>query len=201
MKKLLLFLAAAVYLFIGCQDNNLLETADTPTELTTAEPNWVELPEPVEETLSKLFSNGAWIDVDKGGTIKTTASYWTFSWWNRWNIKRKVTAAATLDFPRNVWDKNQYGQYKYIILSIDDRTASSRFNPHIEFDNPVIYNAKFTGLNLSEVDAQTINFVYQSPNGSVEEVEYEALNIDVEEGILEIVNAKIPHFSRYGFTW
>jgi hypothetical protein len=71
----------------------------------------------------------------------------------------------------------------------------------MEFNQDVIYNAKFTGLNLTGIDPSSIDFVYQDESGAIEKIEYDALNIDVENGVLEIVNARIPHFSRYGFTW
>ena len=200
MKKVVLFLALISLLVIGCQDNNPVQLEDTSNSLSKAEPNWISLPAPIEKSLKKTFSDAEWIDVDRGGTVEVKAVYYTFSWW-WWSKKTEVKAEASLYFAPHTWEKKVYGDDVKITLSIDDETATSSFDPHMEFEKEVIYNAKFTGLNLTGVDVSTIDFVYQDPNGTIEQIPYDALNIDVKNGVLEIVNARIPHFSRYGFTW
>lgn len=200
MKRMIALLVATAFFVFGCQENSPVAIDDTEIELSKAEPNWIKLPEPVEKSLSKTYHSSEWINVDRGGIIIASSRYWTYNWWNRWNRNSEVTVDASLEIPDNAWDRSQYGRYEHISLSVNDNNVSSTFGPHMEFTKPVIFNATFTGLNLTGIDPNAINFVYQDNSGSIEQVDYDALNVDIEEGMLQIVNARIPHFSRYGFT-
>lgn len=195
MKKLIALLIVAVFFSYGCQENNPIEADSHEDGLSKSEPNWIQLPEPAEKSLLKNYRNGEWVNNNRGGKITVRSYYWA------WFSKNKVELSASLEVPSDAWDESVYGKYEYITLSVHDNSATSTFGPHMNFTKPVIYNAKFSGLDLSGIDPGSINFVYQDPSGAVEQVDFDALNVDVENGALEIVNARIPHFSRYGFTW
>ena len=68
------------------------------------------------------------------------------------------------------------------------------------FGTPAILNFKFTGVDLTGIDPGTIKFVYyNAETGELSETGGTPI-IDLDSCTLQIVNAVIPHFSRWGWT-
>jgi len=59
---------------------------------------------------------------------------------------------------------------------------------------------KITGLDLTGVNPNTLDFVYIDASGNMYTVEYDYVTMDAATGMLKVVNAVLPHFSRYGFV-
>jgi len=89
-----------------------------------------------------------------------------------------------------------------ITAVFDESTAAANYYPSpFTFDQPITANISYTGLDLSNVDVSAISFVYLPPNAAaVVPVEYDQLIIDKAAGLIQVVNAKIHHFSKYGFV-
>jgi hypothetical protein len=65
------------------------------------------------------------------------------------------------------------------------------------FNEDLVFDIKYTGLDLSNIDPNEIEFLYVDANNNTYPVQYSSLNVDVEKGILEVKGAVISHFSRY----
>jgi len=74
------------------------------------------------------------------------------------------------------------------------------FGPAMQFQARVDYTYKITGLDLTGVNPETLDFVYIDANGNMYAVEYDYVTMDASTGMLKVVNAVLPHFSRYGFV-
>jgi hypothetical protein len=85
-------------------------------------------------------------------------------------------------------------------MSINDRFGITTFSPDYDFSKPVIYNLTISGINLNGIDPETVKFVYMAPDGQYYPAKYDHLRADPKLGLLQVVNAKLPHFSRYGFA-
>ena len=72
--------------------------------------------------------------------------------------------------------------------------------PQMTFDNPLNLNLTFSGLDLTGVNPSEVNFYYIDPDGNLEIAENDGITVDIANGTLSVKNAKIPHFSRYGFA-
>jgi len=86
-----------------------------------------------------------------------------------------------------------------ITMTIDTEDLSGTFSPGMEFNTPVSFSALITGLNLRGPGSANIEFVYEAPNGQQTVIPNSLLFINKGQGILGILNAEIPHFSRYGW--
>ena len=78
--------------------------------------------------------------------------------------------------------------------------AAMEFGPPMQFQAVVEYTYKITGIDLTGVNPNTLDFVYIDANGNMYSVEYDYVQMDQTTGMLKVVNAVLPHFSRYGFV-
>ena len=70
----------------------------------------------------------------------------------------------------------------------------------MQFNVPVDYTLTITGLDLTGVNPNTLDFVYIDVNGNMYSVQKEYVIMDLSNGMLKVKNAKLNHFSRYGFV-
>jgi hypothetical protein len=87
-----------------------------------------------------------------------------------------------------------------IIPNINDATI--QFSPHIVFDKPVKLSLEYTGINLADLGFSgndIIKFVFINDDGSLEPLDYSFCQINWPQQSLRVSNAKLSHFSRYGF--
>ena len=87
-----------------------------------------------------------------------------------------------------------------ISMTFNTGGAAMEFGPSMQFNVPVEYTYKITGVDLSGVDPTTLTFVYIDSNGNMSPVEYDYVYMDASIGLLKVKNAKLNHFSRYGFV-
>jgi hypothetical protein len=87
-----------------------------------------------------------------------------------------------------------------ITLTIDNCFANVHCDPGMTFNLPLIMVQTFTGLNLKEYNSQDIDFVYLKDDGSIEEIDNSLIIVEKLTGTLTVLNAQIPHFSRYGWV-
>ncbi len=182
-----IFLFGLLSLFvIGCSEQSGLVAPEN--KVNTTEPNWIALPQPEGLSTEANFSTSKWINSYYGGTISEYESYYGGPF-------GRVTIDVDAYFPRY-----SFSGSKYITMIVDDQTCTATFSPHMVFSKEVIYNATFTGVDLSSVNPATVKFAYLADDGSVQYAANEGISVDKIRGKLVVKNAKIPHFSRYGFV-
>jgi hypothetical protein len=192
MKKLLTALAMLLVFFVGCSDqSSITEPTGSATNAQTSqykEPNWlVSLPSSslgVETvtSASKLCdgSKDNQIYIDKhipGGPYG------------------EVHVQSTL-----VIKKNSFSGFLTISTSIDDQNLTTTFGPSYVFNQPLEYTLQLEGVDLRGVDPKTVDFVYQSADGSIHTCQHDQIEFDFNNGRIKVQKALIPHFSRYGFV-
>ncbi|MFC2084892.1 hypothetical protein ACFLS9_07540 [Bacteroidota bacterium] len=177
MRKLALLFSAIVIMW-GCQENsNIVD----PIEYSNVEtPQWVSLKSVEGLSLNKVLSTSKSIDGNIGGLIVLEGN------------SGNLSITATLEFLPGSFDGT-----KNITLSLDNELCVAKFSPSSTFEVPAIFNITYTGLNLEDVDTDNISFVYDAEDGTTETIQNDRITIDAGE--LSVANAKLPHFSRYGF--
>ena len=85
-------------------------------------------------------------------------------------------------------------------MTLDNIYGGAQFLPEGEFYEPALYNVTFMGIDLTNVNPSTLDFVYINNDGTIEPIDYDNLAVDVSSGFLNVTNAKLNHFSRYGFV-
>lgn len=185
MKRSLFITALlAGVLFFGCsRDNSIVDPA---SPVTQTQGHLISLPVSTsglssEATNTFTFNVNGW-----EGAYQTM--YLNFAGTN-------ATVSANYTFPKNVFT----GQ-KTIVITFNNDKASAEYTPSpITFSSPVIANIKYTGLNLASVNPANVKFVCLPPSGAFEVIQCERIDVDKTTGVINIVNAKINHFSKYGF--
>ena len=186
MKKILSVAAVLMVLFVGCSEQM---SVNSPVgKVNTEEPNWIALPQAEGMQVNEIVSILKTIDGSKGGSIELNNIYWggTFG---------TVTLTSSLAFPKD----SHKGKVTFTV-SHDDVTCVSTFGPSYTFQKNLILNVKYTGVNLTGINPSTVKFAYLASDGSVQIAQHEGITVDASTGTLSVKNAKIPHFSRYGFV-
>jgi hypothetical protein len=194
MKKYLFVIGLIGLNLFGCSEQPTLN-APEDSSIAKAEPDWVSLPAQVSDKGMSVmtfpsFKAGDYIDGEKGGKIKIDEKYE--------GPNGEVMVKAEIEFKKGAFEG-----VKYITMVLSTEFGSATFSPHAIFNEDAIYNAEFKGLDLSgmsEEKAKQIKFVYQALDGSYEYIDFSKVEVDVKEGKLKVKDAKLPHFSRYGFV-
>lgn len=95
--------------------------------------------------------------------------------------------------------KHAFTGTKTIGYTVDPRDAALDFYPSMAFNVDLNLDYTLTGLNLSGYNPALIDFVYVN-NGTFVLTSYSSKKVDLRWGILEVNNAKVSHFSRYGWA-
>ncbi len=86
-----------------------------------------------------------------------------------------------------------------ITLTIDSCFAAVHCEPGMTFQLPLIMVQTFVGLDLKKYNTEDIDFVYLKDDGGIEDINNSAIIVEKLTGTLTVLNAQIPHFSRYGW--
>jgi len=89
---------------------------------------------------------------------------------------------------------------KRIWMELNNEIGTISFRPNIVFNKPVRFDVKYAGLNLSGINPDLVDFVFQSNDGLIEQVTYASIVVIREQGVLILRGAMLNHFSRYGWT-
>lgn len=192
--KMLKYATALLLLLLfatGCnQESNILGPADTVTnnEVIVSEPNWITLPAKQDMVLKKDVSVSKMIYGNDESLLEINTGYagGPYGW---------VSITANARFQRYSFT----GQ-RYTTMSVNDQFGTATFSPSGTFSKPVIYNLTIIGVDLSNVDPAKIKFVYMASDGKYYQAACDRISIDKQAGKIELVNAHLPHFSRYGFV-
>ncbi|MBT8386061.1 MAG: hypothetical protein KJO12_01500 [Ignavibacteria bacterium] len=186
MKKLLTLSLLSFLLFFGCNQNSEILT---PVEESSSQDySLISLPTPSGglsvETLMTQFME---INGDEGGKFDIKFNYegGPFGF---------VKIDSKLEFLAGAFVGNAD-----ISQTHNTDFASMTFGPSMQFSARVVHSLKIEGVDLSGVNPNTLDFVYIDAIGNMYPVEYEEVRMDASSGKLEVKNAILPHFSRYGF--
>jgi hypothetical protein len=186
MKKLTIAVITALLMLTACNQQDLVNSPEMPSN-SSNELSLVKMPQPKDQTLQKTWTATATLDHEEGGTITLAKMYIT-------SFNTVVSVYAKIEFPANYL--NTAGSTT-ITMTIDDETASIVFSPPMVFDNKPTLDLLFTGLEV--YNNQYYDFRYVASDGSTEEIDYIDLNVDQIPGLLHVIDAELPHFSRYGY--
>ena len=189
MKKIIAVLTLVTLVFIGCSDNNNPIAPTDSSNQALESQTFIPLPAPENPDLSveRWFYAWGMIDGNSGGEIELEKSYRS--------RKGKVKVEAELEI-----DGGSFAGEKFIFYLVNDKKGTIDFFPGMTFDKDLTFSVKFEGVKLKNVDPDNVKFAYIDNDGNTVISDYDELNVDVEEGVLEVKGAKISHFSRYGFV-
>jgi hypothetical protein len=164
--------------------DNILQTSNGPVQVLSMGESGL--------TLDKVTSVTKFIRAAQGGTVYLSHN----------NPRNRMTAEITLQILPKALDKN-----KNISITLDDEDFVGNmdvvFGAHgTVFAKPAILNVYANGLDFSGVDVAALQIYYYEPDtGSWEPMQAEFIGADAARGEMKIINAQIPHFSRYAVAW
>lgn len=199
MKLILTGLVALMLIFSACE--KIDDPVSSPNEFHKLSTNTigveannninfalVPLPPKSPIYLDSIFTVSKLINGLLGGVITLNKSYIS-------NDGKLVTMLIDMVIP----PLSFLGQ-KRITLTIDDSLAIMHCEPGMNFSLPVVVLQTFTGLDLETYNPADLDFAYIGYNNTYETIAYDQIIVSKSLGLVSVVNAKINHFSRYGWV-
>lgn len=180
--KLFIITIFAALLLAGCTK---VSDISGPTQQT--KPEFLKLNISQAEKTEGIFTTDATIDGSVGGEVNFYKTYYSNG--------NKMTLEVELNVPAGA-----YSGIKNIGYKIDNATGTLDFFPSMSFENPLTLNYKIEGVDLSNYSKSTlIDFFYLDGDNYVL-TQYGSKKVNIKKGILEVNNALLTHFSRYGWA-
>ena len=190
-----IFLFAMLSLFvIGCsEESSVLAPVNN---VNANEPNWIALPQAAGMHVNTEWTQSKTINGSIGGYLEAGTSYL-----NATDAKTSQLVNVKTSIVANI--KFAAGAFigkKIITMTLSDLNTSVQFGPSMVFNGSVVYNVTYSGIDLTGINPKTVQFAYLASDGSVQYAANDGIVVDLSTGTLQVINAKIPHFSRYGFV-
>lgn len=187
MRKLSYIAALLLLSFVGCmQESNITEPFNS-VEKSQAK-TIIMLPDKADINVEDVFSSSQNINGVTGGEIHLIKNYQAANG-QTVNIDCKLTVPANSSFADS----------RNITLQVSDQ-AGVDFYPSMTFNQPVILNYTITGLDLSGVNPDDVDFFYVDQNGNLAPTVNDGVSVNQASGTLTVVNAQLPHFSRWAYA-
>jgi len=89
---------------------------------------------------------------------------------------------------------------KTITITVDDEFAALHFYPKMAFQDTLKLTRGFKGLDLTNCTNGNVDFIFIDDDGTIEIIKKNGLQVIKPQGIVRVYNAKLLHFSRYGWV-
>ncbi len=185
MKKYISIIAVLSLFVIGCSNESVISPNSVSGENSY---KVIRLPLSTGMQVNKIYSDSKVIDGSVGGTLSLAGSY-------AGGPFGTVTVNSTLVFPAG-----SYSGTKTLSMTADDQYCASTFLPGMSFAKAGIYNITYTGVDLTGINPSSVKFVYLKQDGTLEYPVHEGITVESNIGKISVKNAKLNHFSRYGFV-
>lgn len=183
MKRFFYLMLTLLFTITGCSNETLVNSDSISSGYKL-----IKLPAQKGLALDNMYSNSKQITGSTGGGLCIQGSY-------SGGPFGTVTMNSTLEFPAGAFNGT-----KTITMTADDEYCASSFSPGMSFTLPGIYNITYTGVDLSGINPSTVKFVYLKENGNLEYPSHDGIVVNQAIGKIQVINARMNHFSRYGFV-
>lgn len=206
MKKLLtITIAVLLFAAIGCQqENSIVSPENALSSQHNNPPGILAKGDKIYSVDVKSLSFNSTINllkISKTVTLDGTKGG-KFSFTYLFNDGSTVDAILTLD-------KGSYDGKKTFNITFDAYNKTVDLDPHgTIFTIPAYLTLKYKGLDFDNdvltkgidwTNATSAQFVYFPENGLPEVVNCAKVEVSPVDGQLYVVDARLPHFSRFGF--
>ena len=197
MKSLLPTILSVIILIAGCETSSdlLINPANTSeTSINEFFPKggitYKLIPLPLKSPLwqDSVFTMSQTIDGEIGGRMIMEKYYISLE-------GDSILIWADLSIPAGAFLGN-----KTITMTVDDEFAAIHFYPEMVFQDTLRLFQGFKGIDLTNYDTGTLDFVFIDDDGTIELVKKNGMQIVKPQGIVRVMNAKLLHFSRYGWV-
>jgi len=192
MKSILSMLLAAIVFLLGCESAPDLSVniPDDNTQESLSKMigyELIPLPGKSPEWIDSVFTMSKEIDGSVGGRMMM-GKYFISEYGD------SIIIESDLRIPPGAFEGTEI-----ITITVDDDFAYMHFYPEMIFEDTLKFSSKFQGLHLDEYPTGTIDFVFIADDGSIELIKKNGIQVVVPQGLVRVLNAKLVHFSRYGW--
>jgi hypothetical protein len=183
MKKLILILLLLIFTLPGCFTDSSV-SPEFAGKAVKNQQTWLQLDDINSAILQKEVTVVQEIDGKAGGTIDYNLNV------------ANISINGSLSFP-----KKSFEGIMDISAKFSNQSTTQSFGPSpFTFSKTLILTLEYKGLNLKNLVPTAIDFYYIDNTGQFQKAEYSSITVDVEAGILKVVDARINHFSRWGWA-
>lgn len=185
-------LVALVFMASGCDTSSDLSVNNFENNLPSSiskvtDYELIPLPNKSPLWTDSVFTMSKEIDGAVGGRIIMDKFYIS-------DTGDSVIIKADLRLPAGAFQGTEN-----ITMTVDDEVAAIHFYPEMVFAETLKFFQSFEGLNLENYSTGTLDFVFIADDGSIELIKKNGVQVVVPQGIVRVQNAKLLHFSRYGW--
>jgi hypothetical protein len=150
----------------------------------------------------KNFKN--WIQSDESGVIelqKETQLVQSIDGQSGGKIVYDVKVARLRVSGELIVPENSFEGVVDVSTLFNSKNTTQTFGPSpFTFEKTLLLTLEYKGVNLKNVNPDEIDFYYIDNSGQFHKAEYSSITVDTAEGVLKVENAKINHFSRWGWA-
>lgn len=202
MKYFIILLSFLLIPLVSCSDNykSLLEpdVVNYNLEKSTWFSQTPDRPSP-EQLLIPLPSKASeWQDIELSVSQTVNGTLGGIILLDKFYVSPEgqiINILANLVIPPGAFEGN-----KTITVTVDSEYAAVHFYPAMTFEKQLRLSQSFIGLDLSDYPTGTIDFVFIDDYGNIEKIRDNGVQIIVPQGLVRVINAKLSHFSRYGWA-
>jgi len=189
MQKLTYLAAILLLSLVGCmQETNI--TGPVNSIDNTQQKTIIMLPAKADMSIETIYTTSQNISGNSGGEIHLVKSYLAAN-------GQTITIDCDLTVPSN---NLSFQDIRNITMQVGGDQAAVEFYPSMTFSQPVILNFTITGLDLSGINPQNVGFFYIESNGNLTPTQNDGVVVDVSSSTLKVINARLPHFSRWAYA-
>lgn len=188
MRKLSYSAALILLLFAGCMQEGTITGPVNVTDNNQAK-TIIMLPDKAEMSVEDVYSISRDINGTTGGDLHLVKSYVASN-------GQTVNIDCQLTIPGN---SLSFSDNRNISMEISNE-AGVDFSPSMTFDQPVILNYTVSGLDLNGINPNKVKFYYVDPDGNLSPTVNDGVSVNISTGTLTVVNAQLPHFSRWAYA-
>ncbi|MCW8806036.1 MAG: hypothetical protein OQK56_06200 [Ignavibacteriaceae bacterium] len=193
MKTILAILMVTLILLLGCDTSpdllvNNLENDFSKPSISLKQSVQIPLPNKSPLWADSIFTMSQVIDGSVGGRMIMQKYYIS-------DAGDSIIIKSDLRIPEGAFQGTET-----ITMIVDDEFASIHFYPKMVFDDTLRLFQSFEGLNLENYPTGTLDFVFIDDSGAIELIKKNGVQVVVPQGIIRVQNAKLAHFSKYGWV-
>lgn len=188
MRKYFYLAMVMLLSFMGCMQESNITGPVNQIEKTQAH-TIIMLPAKADINIEDVFSTSQNISGSTGGYLHLVKSYQAAS-------GQMINIDCELTVPANNYS---FSNNRDITMQVSD-IAGVDFYPSMTFNQPVILNFTITGMDLTGIDPDNVGFYYVDSNGNLAPTVNDGVSVDLNSGTMKVVNAELPHFSRWAYA-
>ena len=190
MKITLTTLLLSALVLVGCADDaSFLNSPETQITQQSNSPNFIQLPDNEGMSVENQFSVTEYVTKKDGGELIIDESYYG-------GPHGEVKVIAKFKLYKNTVKKSSM-----ITMTVDNESGAISFSPPTAFKKAADLYVKFEGLDLSNVDPESVEFISQTSDNNVYPVQYESIVVDVSSGTIELkVEPFVVDYSQISYN-